>query len=191
MLMGNDPGPHVQQVRPAPVWPNRSVAAYIAALRDADRRVRRQAAAALEVLGDPSAVAPFAVCLTEDVAAEVRGNAARALGRLGGSRAVAALHAALHDPDETVYRTAQGALTALGVAEADRVVVRLDEAAVDHLLRALIDADSKVRAYAAYTLRHVAQRDARMREALTAALQDEDAQVRRYAAESLQAGGHG
>jgi hypothetical protein len=69
--------------------------------------------------------------------------------------------------------------------------VRLDEAAVDHLLRALIDADRGLRAYAAYALRHVAHRDPRAHEALTAALQDEDAQVCRYAAESLQAGGHG
>ena len=83
------------------------------------------------------------------------------------------------------------AAASMRVAEADRAVVRLGEAAVDHLFRALIDADSQLRAYAAYALRHVAQRDPRVREALTAALQDEDAQVRRYAAESLQAGGHG
>jgi HEAT repeat protein len=71
--------------------------------------------------------------------------------------------------------------TARAGAEADSAGVRLDEEAVGHLLRALTDADSGLRAYAAYALRHVTRRDPRVREALTAALQDEDAQVRRYA----------
>ncbi len=39
----------------APLWPMRSADAYLAALGDSDKRVRRQAAAALEVLGDKRA----------------------------------------------------------------------------------------------------------------------------------------
>jgi hypothetical protein len=95
--------------------------------------------------------------------------------------------------DETLTRQAVGryGFTARGGAEADSAGVRLDEAAVGHLLRALSDADTGLRAYAAYVLRHVARREPRVREALTTALHDEDAVVRRYAAESLQAGGQG
>ena len=72
-------------------WPNRSVDAYIDALRASDSRVRRQAAAALEVLGDPRAVEPLIQTLSADEDGDVRWNAARALGKLGQADAVGPL----------------------------------------------------------------------------------------------------
>jgi HEAT repeat protein len=79
-----------------PTWPNRPAEAYLAALADPDPRVRRQAAAALEVLAERRAVLPLRALLG-DPDAGVRANAARALGRLGDGAIVPALVACLRD----------------------------------------------------------------------------------------------
>jgi HEAT repeat protein len=72
---------HSRRKKPLVSGATKPVEAYIAALDDADSQVRRQAAAALELLGDKGAVAPLLAKL-HDEDAQVRGNVARALGRL-------------------------------------------------------------------------------------------------------------
>ncbi len=90
-----------------PTWPNRPVEWYIEALNDADVRVRRQAVAALEALGDPRVVGPLLQTLGADVDPDLRGRAAAALAKLGDRQAVGPLIAALHDPDAEVSCRAQ------------------------------------------------------------------------------------
>lgn len=100
-----------------PTWPNRPAEYYLAALQHDDFRVRRQAAAALGVLGDTQAVEPLLLALVEDQIAEVRENAAYALGQLEDARAVEPLKtAALGDPDSQVRSTAMRALDHLKIA---------------------------------------------------------------------------
>src|SRR5258708_11809260 len=93
-----------------PTWPNRPVEWYIEALNDADVRVRRQAVAALEALGDPRVVGPLLQTLGADVDPDLRGRAAAALAKLGDRQAVGPLIAALHDPDAEVRSSAVVAL---------------------------------------------------------------------------------
>jgi HEAT repeat protein len=107
------------------------VEAYIAALDDADSRVRRQAAAAVELLGDRRAVAPLLAKL-HDEDAQVRGNVARALGRLCDKRAIKPLIALLQDPCEQVRSYALGALSRLNALAKLR-----DPQAMDALIAAL------------------------------------------------------
>ena len=65
-----------------PTWPNKSADFYLNALAHKDSRMRQQAAAALEVLGDRRAVEPLITLLNKDEKPTVRANAARALGLL-------------------------------------------------------------------------------------------------------------
>jgi len=102
----------------APLWPMRSADAYLAALGDSDKRVRRQAAAALEVLGDKRAVEPLIALFAHDASPEVRGNAARALGRLGDERAFDLVARAIDDPDHDVRVIAVFALARLDIRRA-------------------------------------------------------------------------
>ncbi len=104
-------------------WAAKPIEAYLNELRVEDSRDRRQAAAAL---GD------------ENV--EVRGNVARALGRLNDAHAVPAF-TALHDPDPAVRVHATQALCRLG-----------DRRAVAALIDALDDPDWAVRGDAAQAL---------------------------------------
>lgn len=97
-----------------PAWPNKSVEFYLNALKHEDKRVRRQAAAALEVLGESRAIEPLIELLTDDNDKDVRANAARALGRIGSSQAVEPLITALADPSREVRFTAAFALGRLG-----------------------------------------------------------------------------
>jgi HEAT repeat protein len=108
-----------------PVWPNKPAKFYLAALRDPDHRVRRQAAAALEVLGEQRAVKPLMRLLRADDDKEVRGNAARALGRLGDLRATQTLIHALEDSDGHVRANATAALAKLGDARAVEPLIAL------------------------------------------------------------------
>lgn len=82
-------------------WPNRPVDWYLTALTDPDWRVRRQAAAAFEVLGDKRAVSPLVSALNDEHP-KVRWSAVRALGKLGGAEVVKPLIAVLHDSDDEV-----------------------------------------------------------------------------------------
>jgi len=70
----------------------------------------RNVAVALGNTGNPEAIAPLARALTSDPSALVRGHAAWALGRLGGTGARNALEVARGDPDATVVAEATSAL---------------------------------------------------------------------------------
>ena len=83
----------------------------IAALHDPDRRVRRSAVEALVTRG--SQVLETLFELLQDTDSQVRYAAAEALGRIGSTRAVPALCAALGDADHEVRMGAVLALRAL------------------------------------------------------------------------------
>jgi HEAT repeat protein len=204
---------------------SRAVEALIAALSDEDWNVRAQAAQALGALGDPSAVEPLVSALAEGSRAVesvgealgllgpaaleplvaalgnedpvVRGNAAKALARLGDARGVDPLVVALADEHVKVRESAAQALGELGwqPEDAQRAqqalaahdwdeLAELGAAALEPLIAALGDEDRVIRKMAAWSLGRIG--DARAADPLVAALGDEDAQVRERAAAALQ-----
>src|SRR5262249_32355704 len=108
-----------------PTWPNRPTAFYLNALSDPNSRMRRQAVAALEVLNEQQTIEPIIHLLGTDENAEVRANAARALGRFGDKRAVEALIKALHDPAREVCHQAILALEHFGDQQAVEPLIAL------------------------------------------------------------------
>lgn len=185
-----------------PTWPNRPAEFYLAALDDPDPHVRQQACAALEVMREARAVEPLLALLAGDENASMRGNAARALGRLGDSRANAQLVLALRDLAPDVRQQAVCALQALGDLSAAPAIAAL-----------LQDPDGNVRYFATTALGKLGAADvitplmarlredgdqvdptvsaalarigAPAREPLLAALRDERATVRARAAAAL------
>jgi hypothetical protein len=132
---------------------DRIVTALIAALKDPDREVRRNAVHALTGFDSSRIVEPMiAVLKDEDV--ELRKRAAIALARHGDERAVPALIGALKDADPAVRAYAAQALGAVG-----------DARAVDALTAALKDENVAVRRTAIRSLGAIAdgkgQRSAR------------------------------
>ncbi|MBW7863189.1 MAG: HEAT repeat domain-containing protein [Candidatus Hydrogenedentes bacterium] len=111
------------------------------ALGDANRNVRKAAAAALERLG-VFEVEPHLRAL-QAKSAEVRLKAARALGQLGDPRAVQPLIQTLGDPDTPVRRAAVSALESLGQLGERR--------AIEALIRVLREAMDPVSAKNAET----------------------------------------
>ncbi len=99
-----------------------ALAPVLAALGDDEWRVRRRAAIALSELKDPASLAAALAALREDPAFQVRGFAARTLGRLGAAEAVPALEKALSDGSEFVRALAAEALL-LGFSRADAMDV--------------------------------------------------------------------
>lgn len=124
-----------------PTWPNRPAEWYLATLAHADSRLRRQAAAALEVLADRRAVEPLITLVGADEHQGVRANAARALGKLGDRRATLPLIQALQDPAWEVRSSAVCALERLG-----------DQRAVLPLLTVLGDPEGDVAYHATRAL---------------------------------------
>jgi HEAT repeat protein len=76
-----------------------AIVPLIQLLRDKESFVRARAAAALGPIKDSQAVAPLISVLAHDEAGEVRREAARSLGLIGGTDARRALEAALSDKD--------------------------------------------------------------------------------------------
>ena len=113
-------------------WAIHGLSTLILALRDADRRGRWEAAAALGQLGDPRAVEPLILAL-RDADGRGRREVARALGQLGDPRAVEPLILALRDADDWVRW------------EVARDLGQLGDVAVEPLILALRDADGGVR----------------------------------------------
>lgn len=109
----------IDMYRPEPQW-DAAGAALLAALADADARVRRSAAYALGAFGPlAGAAAPRLREALKDREASVRQNAAWAIGRLGrdvGEAAIADLCDRLSDANLLVKRDAASALGALGRA---------------------------------------------------------------------------
>ncbi len=166
------------------------------ALNDADSRVRKSAAEALDTLGwtpgrDEAAAAywiakgqwdkcdtigepavPPLIRALNDADSRVRKSAAEALGKIGGVRAVRTLIRALNDSDWDVR---SGAAEALG---------RIGEPAVEPLINALNNSDTTgVRVNAAQALGRIG--DSRAVKPLERALNDADSRVRKSAAEAL------
>src|SRR5688500_7967368 len=85
----------------------------IAALKDSDAGVRKQAAIALGEL-ESSAAVPALIDALKDSEVEVRQSAMSALGDIGDARAAAAIAGALKDADPRVRARAAGALAEIG-----------------------------------------------------------------------------
>ena len=78
------------------------IQAVIDRLNDREVRVRRDAAAALDVMVAPIAVGPLSRCATDDTSAQVRTAAARALRRYPQADVLEVLLACLDDDDFSV-----------------------------------------------------------------------------------------
>jgi HEAT repeat protein len=169
-------------------------------------QVREQATERLIALGEP-AVLPLIQALTQRPGGPGRVLLIRALGRLGDARAVEPLLAALRERNP---HNRQEAATALGLLgdpraigplidafriesgdieditawkDAARALARLGAPALEPLIAALADANSNVRAWSAYALGALGDRQAVV--PLNAALKDAERQVRLDAAEAL------
>lgn len=91
----------------------RYVEALAKSLKDPDKSVRVQAAAALDEMAGPAAVAPLAYAARNDAEPEVRAAAARALRHYRQKDVLDTLLDALDDPDFGVRFKASESLTAL------------------------------------------------------------------------------
>jgi HEAT repeat protein len=162
--------------------------------------VREQAARALGLIGDRSAV-PYLIAALEDPEFRVGVEAARALGRLGDDRAVDPLATLLNSSDTELRETAVIALAQLGAASVKRLVAILshssfsaaqaaaralagigDPQAIGPLLAGLRHADSAVRAEVIEALAQTGQAAV---APLLATLQQETPQVRQGAIRAL------
>lgn len=131
-----------------------------------------------------------------------RADAVKAIGRLGGDRALKTLIELLGDEEYSVHTEAGVALVRLGPSGAERLLAALkhdsprtrkaaaatlhelkDPRAVPPLVETLKDTDPIVRSAAAYSLLHMG--DKRAIEPFIAALKDDEVWARRYVAEGL------
>ena len=148
-----------------------AVDGLVAALKDADAGVRRQAAAALGELGSARAV-PGLIDALKDSDPGVRQRAIASLAEIGDPRAAAGLAAALKDASADIRARAASALGELQ-----------DAAAVEPLIAAARDTNVDVRRRSAIALGEIA--DQRALDVLTALMKDADAGVRRAAVRAI------
>ena len=121
----------------------------IAALRDADRKVRTAAAEALGEADDGGdAIAPLGKVLAQDGDSDVRTAAAEAMGEIGRSEAVPLLRIGLRDANSEVRKAVVDALGNIGGPEAERL-----------LRQALTDKDEGVREAASKALAKLEQKE--------------------------------
>jgi HEAT repeat protein/S1-C subfamily serine protease len=140
----------------------RAVEPLLKAMESEDRWIRRAAAAALEKMNDERVIKPLMWHLLEDNEedTEVRRSAAKALARMRPLEAIESLAQALKD-------------SSLGVRlEAGYALGRIGEPAIDVLIEARHDADSRVRDSAVAALGNIGGR--RARSQLTSILEDEN-----------------
>jgi HEAT repeat protein len=150
----------------------------LAALRDNNEDVRREAAQALGQLGaaTPDVTAGLLAALRDDKEEWVRRYAAQALGELGAATpdVTGGLLTALRDNNEDVRQEAAQALGQLGAASPD---------VTGGLLAALRDDAVDVRYYAAQALERIAEQSPTVfRDGLRLALTGDDSDARRIAA---------
>jgi len=144
----------------------------LAALKDSNAHVRRNAAEALGGIRDRKATEPI-VLLLKDAERDVRARAARSLGRLRDPAAAEALVAAMKDPERQVRREV---VTALGELKDPRALPALLEAIQDTV---------EVREAATAAL--LETRDPRAVEPLIVSLKHRKEDVRRISAKLLAA----
>jgi HEAT repeat protein len=125
----------------------RAVDELVARLHDRDDRLRMAAAEALGAIGDPRALQAIVRATLRDPASQVRAQAAGAIARIEGERAVDVLVAALADPD---YATRIRALEAFET-------MRIDD--TSPLETAMRDPNAEVRRRAALALERVGYLD--------------------------------
>jgi HEAT repeat protein len=184
---------------------SRAIEALIKALKDSDRSVRHSVVVALGMFADNRAVEPITRILQSDPFGEERGEAARALGKIGASSSAASLTTALGDADERVRALAAEALGRLkGVKPLQPLIAILqkdpsfmvrrstaealgemgDSQAVPPLIEALRDKEARVRVSAAKALAKL--KDLRAAAPLASALAAEtDADVRKAMSEAI------
>ena len=120
---------------------NKDVEGLIKALQyKKDNSVRRNAAWALERIGDERAVEPLIQALKDDVAF-VREEAARALGEIGDARAVEPLIQAISDENIS------------NKVEATKAILAIGKPALEPLAKAFTGKDKDLRLNAAYVYR--------------------------------------
>ncbi|MHB8902293.1 MAG: HEAT repeat domain-containing protein [Thermoguttaceae bacterium] len=144
-------------------WAQGTAEVWIAQLASGPPAVRRQAAAALARIADPSAVPPLCAAL-RDPEVQVRREAAKALGAIKPAAAAGPLVQALRDRDANVRTHAAYALGEIK-----------DPATGDALLAALSDPEWSVRDQAAWALRQL--NDPKLVPALVAAFSAEHADI--------------
>jgi HEAT repeat protein/beta-lactamase regulating signal transducer with metallopeptidase domain len=147
------------------------VPALIAALKDADPKVRTAAAQSLGELEDPRAI-PGLIEASHDADAEVRSAALQSLSRFDDPRVVDPMILALKDPNRDVRQNAAQSLGRFN-----------DPRAVRPLMAALADSSADVRMSAAQSLGEL--HDPQALPGLAGALKDPKADVRQAAAQSL------
>lgn len=147
--------------------------ALLAGLSADDDRTRVWAVQKLGHTGEESAITVLERVIREDENVLVRGQAAVALGRIGGNQVIPPLHVAVGDPHQTVRLQAVRALRRIG---GERTAQILGEVL-------LLDADRRVRRTAALSLARAESELARAY--LRAALSDPDSVVRTAASQSL------
>jgi len=161
-----------------PVLCGLAINALIAALKDNDSSVRRNAIEALALIGDVRAVDSLIVSLG-DSELDVRKHAAKALGLLGDPKAIEPLLAIIRTPRHGIWAS----LVEPQVKEELEALTMIDTPALDSLVVALRDGDAFVRKCAAEVLGSIG--DERAVESLNIALQDKDKGVRKAAAKAL------
>lgn len=182
----------------------RDVDGLIRALKHHDYLIRKEAARALQKVGDETAVDALIDSLRYKswhidyiILSAVRENSAEALGRIGDELAVPALIESLEeDPDEEVRLKSAWALGEIGAPGAvDALIIALedndwgvrraaanalgvigDQRAVPYLIKVLKDGDWQVRKYAAVSLGKM--KDEKAIPILLEAMDDDDADVR-------------
>lgn len=148
--------------------------AVLAGLLADDARARIRAVQTIGGTGEASSIALLEHVIVKDDDPMVRGQAAAALGQIGGKHAVSGLQAALGDPVQSVRVQAVRGLGRIGEAESAQVLGEL----------LLHDADRRVRRRAAWSLGGMKGELAR--SYLEAALIDADGAVRRAADQGLE-----
>jgi HEAT repeat protein len=176
-----------------------AVVSLVAALKDADRFVRWNAADVLGRIKDTRAVEPL-IASFKDADAGVRYTAALALSEIGDPRGVEPLISALKAQKEWSY--VPKALAKMGQVAVEPLIATLkfnhptvrktaadvlgdikDARAVGPLIAALKDKEWEVRLHAVDALDHI--RDSRAIVPLIAAVKDESPEVRAHAASAL------
>jgi len=180
----------------------KAVPDLIKALGSPNLRIRRKIVWPLLTIADERAIDPLIAALQYDSDAKVRRNAARALGLIGGVRAINPLINAFGDNDDRVRWDAAVALEKIGPVAIESLVVALQyggekvragavqalgwirhASAIESLAAALHDKDAEVRTRAAFALGWIGNSQAL--EPLVAALNDCSEEVRMQAAAGL------